>query len=47
MSARPGDLIGNDAEQLPAEGEQHLAALAVSMFAGNEHDTASQACESL
>src|SRR5262245_123387 len=47
MAARAGDLVGHDAEQLAAKREQHLAALAVSMLAGNEHDTAGQACQSL
>ena len=45
MAARAGDLIGHDAEQLSAKGEQHLATLTVGMFPGNEHDTAGQACQ--
>jgi hypothetical protein len=47
MAARTGDLVGHDSEQLSAEGEQHLSALAIGMPAGNVHDTAGQACEPL
>src|SRR5215510_1337162 len=47
MAARPCDLVRHDTEQLSAKREQHLAALAVSMLAGNEYDTAGQACQSL
>jgi len=47
MAARPGDLVRNDTEELTAEGEQHLTALAVSVPVGNEYDTSGQACEPL
>src|SRR5262245_49932147 len=43
MAPRAGDLVRNDAKELAAESEQHLATLTVSMFPGNEHDTAGQA----
>ena len=44
MAARSGNLIGDNAEELAAEREQYLAALAVGIFLGDEYDAARQAC---
>ena len=38
MAARSRDLVRDDAEELAAEREQHLAALAVGIFLGDEQD---------
>src|SRR5262249_44786330 len=46
VSARASNLVGNDAEQLAAEGQQHLASLAIGIFLGNKQDAARQACQS-
>ena len=37
---RARDFVGNDAKQLATERQQHLAALAVSIFPGDEQDAA-------
>ncbi len=42
MAARASDFVRNDAKQLAAEREQHLAALAVGIFLGDEQDAARQ-----
>ena len=42
MAARARHLVRDDAEQLAAEREQHLAALAVGIFLGDEQDAARQ-----
>jgi hypothetical protein len=38
MAARSRHLVRDDAEELAAEREQHLAALAVGIFLGDEQD---------
>jgi hypothetical protein len=38
MAARSRDLIGDHTEELAAEREQHLTALAVGIFLGDEQD---------
>ena len=40
VAARASDFVRNDAKQLAAERQQHLAALAVSIFPGDEQDAA-------
>ena len=47
MAARSRHLVRDDAEQLAAEREQHLAALAVGIFLGDEQDAARQTGQSL
>ena len=42
VSTRASDFVGNDAEQLAAERQQDLAALAVGIFPGDEQDPARQ-----
>ncbi len=42
VAARARDFVGNDAEELAAEREQYLAALAVGIFLGDKQNAARQ-----
>ena len=47
MTACSCHLVGNDAEQLAAKGQQHLTALSMGIRFRDKHDAAGQTCQPL